>query len=325
MYSAYFQMTRNPFEMSPDPYFFFPTAQHREALAGLIYGITERKGFLVLTGEVGTGKSLLVRCLLDHLDKRKIVYAYLFNSLLSPEEFLHYIAEDLGIITGPCAKNELVLRMSRYLIENHRKGLTTVAIIDEAHHLDAAVLEEVRLLTNLETPHGKLLQIALVGQPELDERLEAHGLRQLKQRITLRLRLRGFSVTETFRYVQARLRLAGEASGTLFTPGALAMIHYFSSGIPRLINTLCDNSLVAAYAMGSRQVTVEIVEEAAADLRMRPAQSPRPIVVSSSAHSPSTSPSRPNPEAEPSLSAAYSRDEKSAAVAFCEAKHEPNL
>ena len=270
MYLDHFQLARNPFEMSPDPHFFFPTAQHREALAGLVYGITARKGFLVLTGEVGTGKSLVVRCLLDALDKRRVACAYVFNSLLSPAEFLHYIAEDLGVTNGPCAKNELLLRLNRHLIENHRKGLTTVAIIDEAHHLDAAVLEEVRLLTNLETPQGKLLQIALVGQPELDAKLETHELRQLKQRITLRLRLRGLAAAETFRYVEARLAAAGNAFGALFTPAALAMIHYYSSGIPRLVNTLADNSLLAAYAAGRRQVAVEMVEEAAADLRMRP-------------------------------------------------------
>jgi len=270
MYLAHFQLTRNPFEMSPDPRFFFPTAQHREALAGLVYGITARKGFLVLTGEVGTGKSLVVRCLLDALDKRRVACAYVFNSLLSPAEFLHYIAEDLGVTSGPCAKNELLLRLNRHLIENHRKGLTTVAIIDEAHHLDAAVLEEVRLLTNLETPQGKLLQIALVGQPELDAKLETHELRQLKQRITLRLRLGGLAAPETFRYVQARLAAAGNSSAALFTPAALAMIHYYSSGIPRLVNTLADNSLLAAYAAGRSQVGVQMVEEAAADLRMRP-------------------------------------------------------
>ncbi|MDE3136578.1 MAG: AAA family ATPase [Acidobacteriota bacterium] len=270
MYLDHFQLTRPPFEMSPDPYFFFPTAQHREALAGLVYGIGARKGFLVLTGEVGTGKSLVVRCLLDTLDKRRVACAYVFNSLLSPGEFLHYIAEDLGVTSGPCSKNELLLRLNRHLIESHRKGLTTVAIIDEAHHLDAALLEEVRLLTNLETPQGKLLQIALVGQPELDAKLETHELRQVKQRITLRLRLGGLSAPETFRYVEARLAAAGNSLPALFTPAALAMIHYYSSGIPRLVNTLADNSLLAAYAAGRRQVGVEMVEEAAADLRLRP-------------------------------------------------------
>lgn len=323
MYAEFFHMTRNPFEMSPDPYFFFPTAQHREALAGLVYGISARKGFLVLTGEVGTGKSLLVRCLLEQLDKRKVVYAYLFNSLLSSEEFLHYIAEDLGVTTGPCAKNELLLRLSRYLIENHRKGLTTVAIIDEAHHLDASVLEEVRLLTNLETPHGKLLQIALVGQPELDEKLESHELRQLKQRITLRMRLRGFTAPETFRYVQARLRLAGETGENLFTPGALTMVHYFSSGVPRLINTLCDNSLLAAYAMGRRQVTLDIVEEAAGDLRMRPTRrNSDPSALSGSTSLPSAT---LQTASHLQIAETNTDDEKDSVAVSCEANHEPDF
>jgi general secretion pathway protein A len=324
MYAAYFHLTRNPFEMSPDPYFFFPTAQHREALAGLIYGITARKGFLVLTGEVGTGKSLLVRCLLDRLDKRKVVYAYLFNSLLSSGEFLHYLAEDLGATTGPCAKSELLLRLSRYLIENHRKALTTVAIIDEAHHLDNALLEEVRLLTNLETPQGKLLQIALVGQPELDEKLETHELRQLKQRIALRLRLGGFSTAETFRYVQSRVRLAGADSANLFTPGALTMIHYFSSGIPRLINTICDSSLLAAYAMGRRQISVDIVEEVAADLRMRPA--PRNSMATRSPFRPSAISSAKRPDSASTAQACENNSNSDKATTVtCEAKHESDF
>lgn len=326
MYADYFHLSRSPFEMSPDPYFFFPTGQHREALAGLVYGITARKGFLVLTGEVGTGKSLLVRCLLDQLDKRKVVYAYLFNSLLSSEEFLHYLAEDLGAATGPCAKNELLLRLSRYLIENHRKGLTTVAIIDEAHHLGASLLEEVRLLTNLETPQGKLLQIALVGQPELDEKLESHQLRQLKQRITLRLHLGGFSVTETFHYVQARLSRAGENSGKIFTPGALMMVHHFSSGIPRLINTLCDNSMVAAYAMGRRQVTVDLVEEAAADLRMRPARSTRRSTFDfSPADSPSLSTDARDFLATKQEWKGNPAGDADKVAISCEVKHEPDI
>ena len=271
MYLAHFGLARRPFEMSPDPYFFFPTAPHQEALAGLVYGITARKGFLVLTGEVGTGKSLLVRCLLDALDRRRVACAYVFNSLLSPREFLEYIAEDLGAARGHASKSELLIGLNRRLIENHRRGLTTVAVVDEAHLLGAEVLEEIRLLTNLETPEGKLLQIALVGQPELDATLETHELRQLKQRISLRLSLRGLTLAETFRYVRSRLDAAGDPSGETFTPAALWLLHSFSSGIPRLINTLADNSLLAAYAAGKRSVGAEFVEEAAADLRVRPA------------------------------------------------------
>jgi general secretion pathway protein A len=275
MYLAHFGLSRRPFEMSPDPYFFFPTAPHQEALAGLVYGITARKGFLVLSGEVGTGKSLLVRCLLDALDRRRVACAYVFNSLLSPGEFLEYIAEDLGVARGNGSKSDLLLRLNRHLIENHRQGLTTVAVVDEAHLLGADVLEEIRLLTNLETPEGKLLQIALVGQPELDAALETHELRQLKQRISLRLRLRGLTISETFLYIRSRLAAAGAGSREIFTPAALWMLHSYSSGIPRLINTLADNSLLASYAAGKRDVSAEFVEEAATDLRVRPAERPR--------------------------------------------------
>lgn len=268
MYRVHFGLTRNPFEVSPDPEFFLATPQHREALVGLAYGISARKGFLVLTGEVGTGKSLVTRCLLEVLDKRQVVSAYVFNSLLSSEQLLQFIAADFGITDSRCPKEELLLRLSRFLIDNHRKGRTTVLVIDEAHLLDATVLEEVRLLTNLETAQSKLLQIVLVGQPELDEKLEAPELRQLKQRVTLRFRLKGLDGKETQQYVQSRLRIAGDSSGTLFSHEALNAIHYFSSGIPRLINTLCDNSLMSAYALNHSRVTADIVEEAAADLHL---------------------------------------------------------
>ncbi|HEV2386267.1 MAG TPA: AAA family ATPase [Candidatus Acidoferrales bacterium] len=323
MYQTHFRLERNPFEMSPDPYFFFATPQHREALAGLLYGITARKGFLVLTGEVGTGKSLVVQCLLDVLDRRRVVYAYVFNSLLSSDQFLHYIAEDLGVTAAPCPKNELLLRLSRHLIENHRKGLTTLVVIDEAHHLDAAVLEEVRLLSNLETPQGKLLQIALVGQPELDDKLETRELRQLKQRITLRFRLGGLSAGETRRYVQSRLRLAGEHSGALFTAEALEAVHRFSAGIPRLINTLCDNSMLTAYALGRRQVSADLIEEAAADLGLAPAAEARPRAAVAAAAA--LGPSGREPGGEHASPSASAHGDAGDIPMTCEAEHEPDL
>ena len=190
MYKSFYGLTRNPFEITPDPSFLFPTRRHNEALAALYYGVRRHKGFVVMTGEVGTGKTLLVRCLLELLNRRNVAYAYVFNSLLSPLEFLHYVAGDFGLAAAGKNKSELLLELSSFLINRHQQKLTTVLVIDEAHHLAPEVLEEVRLLTNLETAQEKLLQILLVGQPELDEKLDSIELRQLKQRIALRSQTR---------------------------------------------------------------------------------------------------------------------------------------
>jgi general secretion pathway protein A len=270
MYQSHFHLRRNPFEVSPDPHFFLAMQEHREVLAGLAYGLMERKGFLVLTGEVGTGKSLLARCLFDVMDPRRVNFAYLFNSLLSPDQLLHFLAEDLGVPCRGATKSELLLNLTAHLIENRRKGRTTVAIFDEAQHFDMAALEEIRLLTNLETAQGKLLQVVLVGQPELDQKLEDPSLRQLKQRINLRFRLHALSASETGAYIRSRLLLAGHPKGDLFTPEAITLIHAYSDGIPRLINTLCDNSLLAAYAASCERVHGHLVEEVARELLLPP-------------------------------------------------------
>jgi general secretion pathway protein A len=278
MYKSFYKLQRNPFEITPDPSFLFPTRRHNEALASLYYGVRRHKGFVVLTGEVGTGKTLLVRCLLQLLKGSNIAYAYIFNSRLSSQDFLQYIAGDLGLrITGK-SKSELLLELSSYLIARHQRKLTTVLVVDEAHHLSADVLEEIRLLTNLETSQGKLLQILLVGQPELDEKLDSRELRQLKQRIALRSHLEPMSEEETVGYVQRRLQLAGAGmSGSeLFPRQTIAEVFRYSRGIPRLINTICENSLVNAYARQLRSVTPEIVEEVAIDFRLNVAYTPPP-------------------------------------------------
>ncbi len=168
MYKAFYNLKRNPFELTPDPSFLFPTTSHNEALASLYYGVRRRKGFVVMTGEVGTGKTLLVRCLLQLLKGTNVSYAYVFNSRLSSAEFLQYVAGDFGLPFSGKTKSELLLELGSFLVARHQKELTTLLVADEAHHLSAEVLEEIRLLTNLETAHGKLLQILLVGQPELD-------------------------------------------------------------------------------------------------------------------------------------------------------------
>ncbi len=214
MYKAFYNLQRNPFEISPDPSFLFPTRRHNEALAALYYGVRRHKGFVVMTGEVGTGKTLLVRCLLQLLNRNDVSYAYIFNSRLSPLEFLQYVAGDFGLPTSGKNKSELLMELSNYLIARHLKKLTTVLVVDEAHHVSAEVLEEIRLLTNLETTQEKLLQILLVGQPELDEKLDSVELRQLKQRIALRSQLEHLNLDETRGYIHRRLELAGSDSGS---------------------------------------------------------------------------------------------------------------
>jgi len=268
MYNSFYKLARSPFEMSPDPYFLYPTPRHHEALAGLYYGIMARKGFMVLTGEVGTGKTLIVRCLLDLLDKRRVGYAYVFNTLLSSREFLRYVADDLGVSHQSLSKSDLLLQLNRHLIGRYRQGLITLLVVDEAQNLAVEVLEEIRLLTNLETPHGKLLQIMLVGQPELDLKLDSHELRQLKQRVALRFHLQPLTLEETRAYIQRRLKLAG-GSAELFAPPVLDGVFRYSRGIPRLVNILCDNALLSAFSLGATQVLPDLVDEVACDLQLR--------------------------------------------------------
>jgi general secretion pathway protein A len=270
MYKSFFNLQRNPFEITPDPAFMFPTQRHNEALAALYYGVQRRKGFVVMTGEVGTGKTLVVRCLLELLNRQSVTYAYVFNSRLCPEEFLRYVSGDLGIPGTGKSKGELLLDLSAYLVSRYQRKLTTVLVVDEAHHLTSEVLEEIRLLTNLETADQKLLQILLVGQPELDHKLDSVELRQLKQRIAWRSHLDPLTGEETAGYIHRRMRIAGANShaGSIFPRETIETIYRHARGIPRLINTVCENVLINAYARQSRTVTPSMVEEAAYDLRL---------------------------------------------------------
>jgi general secretion pathway protein A len=271
MYKAFFHLTRNPFEITPDPSFLFPTKKHNEALAALYYGVRRQKGFVVLTGEVGTGKTLLLRCLLQLLKKNNdVAYAYVFNGRLSHVEFLQYIVADFGLPTANKSKSELLLDLFGYVIDRNRRNLTTVLVVDEAHQLPNSILEEIRLLTNLETPNAKLLQILLVGQPELDDKLDSMELRQLKQRITLRAHLAALDLEETKGYIERRLELSGANShaSELFPPQTIAAVYRCTGGTPRLVNTVCENALIAAYARRMYNVTPEIIEEIAKEFRL---------------------------------------------------------
>ena len=271
MYKAFYNLKRNPFEITPDPSFLFATKKHNEALAALYYGVKRHKGFVVLTGEVGTGKTLLLRCLLQLLKRSNdVAYAYVFNGRLSPLEFLQYVVADFGLAASGKNKSELLQQLASFLIARSREKLTTVLVVDEAHHLSADILEEIRLLTNLETAQQKLLQILLVGQPELDEQLDSVELRQLKQRIAFRSQLAPLDMSETKGYIERRLQLAGADSRAvmLFPLPTISAVYRHSRGIPRLINTICENGLIAAYAKQARTVTAEIIEDIATDFRL---------------------------------------------------------
>jgi general secretion pathway protein A len=271
MYKAYFKLSRNPFELTPDPTCFVPTKRHDEALAALYYGVRRHKGLVVVTGEVGTGKTLLLRCLLRLLEQSKdVAYAYLFNSTLCPTEFLQYTVADFGLPASGKNKCELLTDLSRFVVNRGMHQMTTVLIVDEAHQLSAETLEEIRMLSNLETPTEKLLQIMLVGQPELDEKLDSIGLRQLKQRISLRTQLGSLTANETATYIDKRLRIAGAdpLSPPLFPSLTVEKIQRYSQGLPRLINTICENALITAYARRLPGVTPEIVDEVARDFRL---------------------------------------------------------
>jgi general secretion pathway protein A len=268
MYNAFFGFTQNPFNMSPDPAFLFRSPQHEEALASLIYGVQSRKGFIALTGEVGTGKTTMLECLRDFLNSQQIAFASLFNSRLTVEQFFELLAYDLDLRCNRLSKTEVLLSLNNMLLERAGAGRTTVLIVDEAHNLEWDVLEEIRLLGNLENRRGKLLQIILSGQQELDRKLEAPEFRQLKQRIALRCTLRGFSAPETVAYVNSRMARAGLKDQTIVSPDLLDEIHVRAQGIPRLINAVCDNLLLTAFALESRVVTLEMLDEVTADMRL---------------------------------------------------------
>jgi len=275
MYNAFFGFAENPFNMSPDPSFLFRSAQHEEALANLIYGVQSRKGFVVLTGEVGTGKTTMLECLRDFLTAQQIAYASLFNSRLTVQQFFEMIAYDFGLRCNRTSKTEVLFALNEMIIERANLGRTTVLIVDEAHNLEWDVLEEIRLLGNLENRRGKMLQILLAGQPELDRKLEAPDFRQLKQRIALRCVLNTFQLEETLDYVQYRLVRAGMKDQTVFPPEVLREIHYRTQGIPRVINAMCDNLLLTAFALETKTVTSSIVDEVTTDMRLQwPGQRP---------------------------------------------------
>jgi type II secretory pathway predicted ATPase ExeA len=269
LYQTHFGLSQAPFNITPDPSFLYLSASHREGLAQLSYGIRARKGFVVLTGEVGTGKTTLIHALLNDLNGSAQT-ALIFSTIVSPADLLRSVCEEFGLMEPKRPLQEIhdyLVSLNEFLLESYRKGENCALIIDEAQNLSAEVLESIRLLSNFETSKDKLLQILLVGQPELAVRLNSPELRQLKQRVMLRHHLRALSLQECCEYVSNRLKVAG-ADRTIFTPNALESIYSYSSGIPRIVNVLCDNALLTCYALGKKEIDTGIIREVADDLNI---------------------------------------------------------
>ena len=267
MYREHYGLLRTPFEMTPDPAFLYLGETHREGLATLVYGVQSGKGFVMLTGEVGTGKTTLLHALLGQLDANT-ASAFLFNPKLEPLDFFRILFDEYGIEETCRTKAEYLLALNRFLIERLSRNEKTLLIIDEAQTLSSAMLEEVRLLSNLETPTSKLLQIMLVGQPELNQVLARPELRQLRQRIVLRHQLRPFDEKDLGAYIDERLTLAGYTGKGLFKRSALKEIFDVTGGVPRVVNIVCDSALLAGYARGKTLLGSDVIREVARDLQL---------------------------------------------------------
>jgi len=268
MYQTYFGLTKEPFSMTPDPAFLFLTGAHREALAGLSYAILGGKGFVVLTGDAGTGKTTLLTKMLRSIPPSRATFSVVLNPLLSPDEFLEMALLDFGVKEVPASKAQRLVLLREFLSQSRKQGKISVLVVDEAHKLAPAVLEEIRLLSNFELAETKLLQIVMAGQNELATVLNREDLRQFKQRISVRLTLPALSPLDVEHYIQHRWTKAGGQAHP-FSAEAMAEITRWSTGIPRLVNVLSDNSLVLAFGEGTKSVTAQHVTEVASDLELR--------------------------------------------------------
>lgn len=276
MYREFYGLRDYPFGLSPDPRFLLLTPTVREALACLQHCVQRRMGFMVLVGEVGTGKTTLLRSFMDDLERRQLPFAYIFNPRLSVEEFLEYLLSDLEISCETSTKSQRLMCLNEWLLDRYRTGLTTVLIVDEAQLLSDSVLEEIRLLTNLETGREKLLQIVLAGQPELAEKLAQSHMRQLRQRIFLRCNLSALTRGQTGEYVRRRLACVGSNGRPIFSDDALDALYSFSQGIPRVINTLCEHALVHGYVHDLRPIGRQTIDDIAREFDLNGQEEEQP-------------------------------------------------
>lgn len=270
MYKGFFGLKENPFNVSPDPRYLFLTKQIEETLSSLMYGIQTRKGILTLTGEVGTGKTTLVNRVLDWLHQRATKTAYLFNSRMNSSQLFDFVLAEFEIPCESRSKSQQLMKLNQWLLERFSSGETAVLIVDEAQNLTFPVLEEIRMLTNLETSTEKLLQIVLSGQPELEEKLNLPQLRQLRQRIMLRCKTGPLTKEQTRDYVLERLRIAGAPTNgqPIFSAMAIEAIHLYSMGIPRVVNLLCEHALINAYVEQQRPIQPKIIEDIAREFQL---------------------------------------------------------
>ena len=268
MYKSFFGLTDHPFNSNPDPRYLYITKGVEEALSGLMYGVQNRKGFITLTGEVGTGKTTLVNRLLDWLHQRRARTAFLFNSRMNTTQLFDFVLAEFGISCDVRSKSQQLMKLNQWLLDRYRAGETVVLIVDEAQNLTYPVLEEIRLLTNLETSTEKLLQIVLSGQPELEQRLRLPELRQLRQRIMLRCKTLPLTLEQTHSYILERLRIAGASGEPIFDPKAVETIHMYSLGIPRVVNLLCEHALINAYVEQQRPILPKLVEDVAHEFEL---------------------------------------------------------
>lgn len=271
-YQAFWGLTCSPFHLSPDPFFLISSEKSNEVLACISHAVQERKGLVVLTGEVGTGKTLVLRCLAGLWKRQEIPFVYFIGAKLSTVDFLNYIVSELGISITERTEGNLLRALNGFLLAQSEQGRTTVLIIDEGHRMRRSVLEEIGLLTNFETAYEKLVQIVLVGQPELERKLDSPELRSLKQRIAVRCQLEPLREEDIRNYIERRLELAGAGlqASEIFPAETVKAISRYSHGIPRLVNSICDRALVAAYARQVRTVPHEIIKAIASDFRLSP-------------------------------------------------------
>jgi len=265
MYCQFYHFKEKPFNVTADPAFFFSSHQHQEALAHLFYGVNQRKGIIVITGEIGTGKTTLCRFFLNQLDKT-VKTAFILNPYLPQIQLLEAIVKDFGISIKARSKFALIWELNRFLLQESEKNNNVVLVIDEAQNLKIQQLEQIRLLSNLETEKNKLLQIILVGQPELNHKLNLYELRQLKQRIMVRYHISPLLKEEIANYIRHRLEIAGSSGNPKFTSEAILAISEFSKGIPRLINIICDRALLAGFVIQTNIIDIDIIKRCIEEL-----------------------------------------------------------